>query len=374
MAEQNTTAHNQVAQLLSAYIDDQVNAHERALVEAHVATCARCSYDLATLRRTVALLGQLSAVPAPRPFTLREADVRPVPATSRAWWQLPWARGLAASAALLLCVVVVAGVWLVRGVSRLGSPAAPAPVALQAPRPAGTPAPEAASEKAVEVQVEQEVAAPLEVPAAAPEEAQATAELARPEAAPPEEASADKTAAGVGMARDAATEAAPSEEALADKSVVPTATAPPLAAAEAPPLPSAMPAPSAEMMAVAPSPTLTFTLLEVEELSIVIEPGVIRVAGRLPLPEGRRLVVEVWKEGQPIEWAAPLSQRGMVGADGRFFLELRARPDTPGFNLFALPPAEYELRVRPVDPPAAVEARIPFDTYGPPAAPPTSSP
>ena len=76
MSEPNGWIHNQVAELLSAYIDGEVTAAERGLVEAHLASCAVCGRDLATLRQTVALLGKLPQVAAPRPFTLRESDVQ----------------------------------------------------------------------------------------------------------------------------------------------------------------------------------------------------------------------------------------------------------------------------------------------------------
>jgi anti-sigma factor RsiW len=52
VTEENGRIHNQVAELLSAYIDDEVTTDERALVEEHLATCASCVYDLATLRQT----------------------------------------------------------------------------------------------------------------------------------------------------------------------------------------------------------------------------------------------------------------------------------------------------------------------------------
>lgn len=370
MSEQNGRIHNQVVELLSAYIDGQVSADERTLVETHLATCALCAHDLVTLRRTVSLLRQLPQVAAPRPFTLRETDVRPVRPTRPAWWRLPWARGLAAATAMLACVVVVAGVVLLGRPGMLGAPAAPAPVAMQVPAATEAPAVGMAAEKAVEAQPE--AAATLEAPAAAPaavEESAAEPTLAR--AVEPQATATQPAPTELSMAQEAPPEApAPEAEALADQAELPTPTARDRAAAGAQALPTATPAPAVEAMN-AVSPTL---LLQVEALTLTVKPGVIGASGRLALPEGRKLVVELWRDGQLVEWAIPESQQALVGPAGRFSLELRARPGAPDFDLFAAPAANYELRLRPVDPPEAVEARIPFDTFGPPAEAPTNTP
>jgi hypothetical protein len=276
---------------------------------------------------------------------------------------------------MLLCVVIVAGVWLLGRPGLLGAPAAPAPVALQAPAATEAPAEEKAAEKAVEAQ--NEGAATPEAPAAAPavtEEApvQATvAQAAPPPAAKLQTAPTQQATPELSMAQEAPAATAPSQaEAFADQAEMPTATAAARAAAGAQPLPSATPAPAVAPMRVL-SPTL---LLQVEELKLQIEPGVIRASGRLPLPEGRKLWVELWREGQLVGWAVPDSQQALVGPNGQFSLELHGRPGAPDFDLFAVPPAEYELRLRPVDPPEAVEARVPFDTFGPPPASPTNAP
>jgi hypothetical protein len=115
-------------------------------------------------------------------------------------------------------------------------------------------------------------------------------------------------------------------------------------------------------------------LLEVEDLTVEIEPGLIHVNGRLPLPEGRKLVAELRRNEHLTEWRIPENQPIMMAADGQFFLVLQAQPQAPDFDLFAIPPANYQIRIRPVDPPEPVEARIPFDTFGPPPTPPTESP
>jgi hypothetical protein len=357
VTEENGRIHNQAADLLSAYIDDEVTADERALVETHLATCTACAQGLATLRQTVALLGQLPQVVAPRPFTLRESDVRPAQRPARpAWWRLPWAQGLVAAAAMLLCVVIVGGVLLLRGPGRVGAPGGPAPVAMQAPA-----ATEVAAEKMVVETVEE-----AEKVVGVEKEVQKAAEPAAPPLA------AEEPTAEFGMLQEVPAEAPQNAgEALADEGKISPTMAPARVAPTPMPMPSATPAP-AEGLSAAPSPAPT--LLEVEDLALEIEPGVIHVSGRLPLPEGRKLLADLWREGQPTEWAMPESQQATVKGDGQFSLTLQAQAETPDFDLFAVEPANYEIRIRLVDPPEPIEARIPFDTYGPPGPPPTSSP
>lgn len=396
MTEQNGRIHNQVADLLSAYIDGEVTADERALVEAHLAACTACAHDLVTLRQTVSLLRQLPQMAAPRPFTVRAADVKAIRPARPAWWRRPWARGLVAVAAVLLCVVAVGGLLLLRG-SRVGAPQASESVALRAP---AEEAPVEEEAMTVEKTVIEEVEVEKEMEAAAPPGAEApTAELSLQRAVPAEApAPAEGEPLSNGAERgEVVLEEAEKEEPAADqaKMLVSTPSPQPTAGAAAIPTPTPAPAgiqptitpaptlgatpvatppPAPETMTIAPTTILSPTLLEVEELTLDIRPGLVRVSGRLPLPEGRALLAQLWRDGQPIEWATLESQKGTVEANGRFSLELLARPETPDFNLLAAPPADYEIRIRPVDPPEPVEARIPFDNYGPPPPPPTPSP
>jgi hypothetical protein len=114
-------------------------------------------------------------------------------------------------------------------------------------------------------------------------------------------------------------------------------------------------------------------LLEAEDLILEIEPGIIRARGRLPLPEGRTLLAVLWRDGQPVEWATIESRRLVVAADGEFYLVLLAQTEVPDIDLRAAEPAYYEIRIRPVDPPAPVEIRIPLDIYDVPPPTPTST-
>lgn len=380
MTDQNGRIHTQVAELLSAYIDDEVTAEERALVESHLATCTSCTHDMAALRQTVSLVGQLPYVPAPRPFTLRESDVRPARPARRAWWRLPWAQGLAAAAAILLCVVVVAGVYVLGQGGTVGVPAAPAPVAMQQAAPASeAPAEELPEEKSVVAEAERVVEAESVVETVVKE----TEDEAQPAAAAPPEP--EKAADEVGLSQeDAPAEAAQAESeiAVAEEGEAPMDTLSDRAAADAALTPTASPAPASEAMPAAPAPTpslqatltLTPTLLEVEDLILVIESGVISASGRLPLPEGRKLKAELWQNGQPIEWAEPESQVLVIEVNGQFTLELQALAGIEDFDLLAVELVQYEIRIRPVDPPAPVEVRIPFDAHGPLTPPSTSSP
>ena len=375
MADQNGQIHNQVAELLSAYIDDEVSADERALVEAHLTICTTCAQDLITLRRTVALLGDLPQMAAPRPFTLRESDVRPVPSPARpAWWQLPWVRGLAAATAMLLCVVVVGVVLLGQGVM-VGAPTVSERLAMEVPASTEVTSQEIVVEKVVEeaetvVEVEKEGQDAVEPAALPPAPQEATAESEMKQEAPAEAAPAEEKAVADEGEQLMAAE---SDRAAAGAARMPTATQAPMPTATPAPMPTTTPAAAAEAMpAVAPTPTPI--LLEVEDLSLEVEPGVIRASGRVPLPEGRKLLVALWRDGQPVQWATVESRQLLIGADGQFSLVLVAQAGIPSSNLLTAEPAYYEIRIRPVDPPAPVEIRIYFDTYGPPPPVPTSTP
>ncbi len=369
MSGKTDQAHGQVAGLLSAYIDGEVTADERVVIESHLATCAHCQRDLTALRQTVALLSELPSVPAPRPFTLRPADVAQVERRSPdslAWWQ--WVAktpGVVAGLAALLCVVLVGGVLLMGRVSP-GAVLDMAPAATSVAFEKAAPEPEAmpaAAEKSLSL-AEQPEEAPTSIPA--PEKPlEPQREEMVEESMMDAEAWADgehEVKEGVGAG------AVPA----ASPTVMAAATAQPLAPAPAEAdraLEEPAAANAARSATPPPQPTATpIALLPVTDVEIEIQPGVILVSGRLPLVEGRSLLAELWREGQLIEWAIPESQRATVEADGQFALRLEAPPTIPAFDLFAVEPAQYEIRIRPVDPLAPVEARIPFNTFLPPSA------
>ena len=101
------------AELLSAYLDDQVTPDERAAVEQAIAEDPTVAEQVRALSQTVAWLRALPRASVPRAFTLSEADVV---AAHTPWWERNWRRlafalylrGAALVAAALLVVVVVA--------------------------------------------------------------------------------------------------------------------------------------------------------------------------------------------------------------------------------------------------------------------------
>lgn len=106
----NTPEHHIDPELLSAYLDEEVSADERQLIETHLPTCAACQQELATLRFTMALVQALPPRSIPRTFYVTEEMVAPQPKSQPAgWWG--WLRGLApfgAAIAALLMILVVA--------------------------------------------------------------------------------------------------------------------------------------------------------------------------------------------------------------------------------------------------------------------------
>lgn len=158
-----------VRDLLSPYLDDEISTEERALVEQAIAGSSELRRELETLRQTVSLVAALPPVPAPRPFTLSEANVRPAqPPARRGFFSLPiWVGSAALVAATLICVVAIGGVFF-SGLFGAGQLAPVSEVALQQDQ--------AASESA-----------PAEAPAAAEstaEEAPAAEESFREESEP----------------------------------------------------------------------------------------------------------------------------------------------------------------------------------------------
>ncbi|MCX6028583.1 MAG: zf-HC2 domain-containing protein [Chloroflexi bacterium] len=224
------------ADLLSAYLDNQATAAERARVDAHLATCAACRTELDSLRQTVALVRALPRVAVPRAFTLSEARVGiRRPATQPGWFGGAL-RGLVAATAVAL-VVVVAGTLLRQIGSRPTGQLALAPAATAAPAalsseagPAAAPKPMMAAPPqptaAPTVAVEKVVEMPSQAPAPAAVKPQALAP--RPTPAPaiiptPTTAPAAKAAAPVAPIPGKPTTAA----------AAPTATAAVMAAAAA---------------------------------------------------------------------------------------------------------------------------------------------
>ena len=152
----------QARTLLSPYLDDELSSAERELVEMMLAQSPELQTELESLRATVNLVRNLPRAPAPRPFTLTEADVGLLPAEQRAlsWWS--WLKPAVGGVAILLAVVMAASYLLQANFSRSGQQMA-AEVALA---PAAPQAAEEIAEPAVESPAE---AAPQESMAAGAE-------------------------------------------------------------------------------------------------------------------------------------------------------------------------------------------------------------
>jgi putative zinc finger protein len=156
------TCHDAREQL-SALIDDALGAEERGAVEAHLATCAECRWELERLRDTVALLRAVEPARAPAGFVDRVLE-----AARPALWPrrlvrallLPWPVKLPVEAAAIVLVAVgvvyvfqatqglqqARHLGSVQPVTTASDQAAPAPPSQDAVREA-PPTPEAARAK-----------------------------------------------------------------------------------------------------------------------------------------------------------------------------------------------------------------------------------
>lgn len=109
-------------ELLSAYLDNQLNAEEQARLEAQLETDAALQAELEALRRTVALVRDLPSVPVPRNFIISQAMAgrsQPAPvARPRRAWAAPLLTA-ATTVVSLLFAVVLAGDLLLLGTDRM---------------------------------------------------------------------------------------------------------------------------------------------------------------------------------------------------------------------------------------------------------------
>jgi anti-sigma factor RsiW len=95
--------------LLADYVDGTLRDQDRAVVDAHLATCAVCREEVDQARSAVAALSSLEDVPVPLGVTgpvLAEAGRRFEHRRATAWRRIQWAAGAAAAAALVAVVVV----------------------------------------------------------------------------------------------------------------------------------------------------------------------------------------------------------------------------------------------------------------------------
>jgi hypothetical protein len=125
--------HGYVQELLSAYLDGELTAQEKAAVERHLRECAACRRDLLTMRQTVELLRGLPELPLPRNFILGPAQVREGAARRPARprpagfpWAYPLLGGATALVAMLLVVVLAFDLLLNLSPMGVAPPMAPA--------------------------------------------------------------------------------------------------------------------------------------------------------------------------------------------------------------------------------------------------------
>ena len=98
------SAHSELDQL-SAYLDGELDAAERAHVEAHLPTCAECRTTLDSLRATIA---DLATLPEPAPSEQDSWAIRSAISRSRApakrWQRAAWAAGAVAAGVVAFVV------------------------------------------------------------------------------------------------------------------------------------------------------------------------------------------------------------------------------------------------------------------------------
>lgn len=132
--------------LLSAWLDQALDAHEREQVEAHLAGCPECRRELEGLRSTVSLLSRVEHARAPVGFVDKVmGEAYPAP-----WYRKlgrlvfqPLSVKLPLEAGAMV-VLAVLGVYLLQGTPEMkdaARPAAPAVTSRPDPPPAAPPAP-----------------------------------------------------------------------------------------------------------------------------------------------------------------------------------------------------------------------------------------
>jgi hypothetical protein len=99
-------------ELLADYVEGTLTERERALVDAHLSTCAVCREELALAGNAVSALATLEERPVPLGVTgpvLAEAGRRFERRRTVVWQRLQWGAGIAAAAALVLVVALNVG-------------------------------------------------------------------------------------------------------------------------------------------------------------------------------------------------------------------------------------------------------------------------
>jgi len=269
---------NQAArdELLSAYLDDQLDAEDRARLEVQLAADPALRSELEMLRRAVALVRDLSPQPIPRNFILPQEttpQVRPALVARRPRWLAPFLTAATAAVSLLF-VAVLARDLLFFGVGGMTQLAAPAPAADEA----------VVGSAPVEKAIEEEGASQTFTVTESPEEnaadgtravAEAPLEPDEAEGTPPPEAATPPTTPGGAYEADGGEEGAE-----------------PTLVSERSPLP---PAGGGEPPVESPAPTPTPAAVEAADLATQSDTPEAEKSAPVPPPEPAA--------AEPTEWA-----------------------------------------------------------------------
>jgi anti-sigma factor RsiW len=96
--------------LLSSYLDGELDASERARLDGHLPTCAECRSTLTALQATIADLAALPEVaPTPQDSWALRAAIRRARSPMRKWQRLSWAAGAVAAAAIAVFAFTLPG-------------------------------------------------------------------------------------------------------------------------------------------------------------------------------------------------------------------------------------------------------------------------
>lgn len=142
-------------ELLSAYLDDQLDAGDRARLEAQLAADPALRAELEALRHTVALVREMPPQPIPRNFILPQAAASPrsaPPVRPQRRWLAPFLTAATAAVSLLFVAVLAGDLFFsgVGGVTQLSAPVSEDRAAM-APSPAEGTAGEEEAEKALSI-------------------------------------------------------------------------------------------------------------------------------------------------------------------------------------------------------------------------------
>lgn len=131
--------HDAVNALLPWYVTDQLDADDRARVEAHLAGCQSCQADLAGERRLKALIaGTAAEGDADRGFARLMADMDAAPAAARPAMPRQWSHSpvwMRWAVAAQLMLIVGGGAWLVLSPQPAAQPQYHALAAASQPHP-----------------------------------------------------------------------------------------------------------------------------------------------------------------------------------------------------------------------------------------------